>query len=44
MMQEMVAVLKNHEVPVHIIKSTRPGYVVYEDEFQVVSEPFHDTK
>ena len=44
MMQEMVAVLKNHEVPVHIIKSTRPGYVVYEDEFQVVSEPFRDRK
>jgi hypothetical protein len=44
MMQELVAVLENHGVPVHILKTTRPGYVVYEDEFQVVSEPFRDTK
>jgi hypothetical protein len=44
MMQELVVVLENHQVPVHIIKTTRPGYVVYEDEFQVVSEPFHGTK
>jgi hypothetical protein len=44
MMQELVSVLENHQVPIHIIKTTRPGYVVYEDEFQVVSEPFRDTK
>jgi hypothetical protein len=44
MMRELIAVLENHEVPVRIIKTTRPGYVVYEDEFQVVSEPFRNTK
>ena len=43
-MRELIAVLENHEVPVRIIKTTRPGYVVYEDEFQVVSEPFRDMK
>ena len=42
--RELVAVLENHEVPVRIIKTTRPGYVVYEDEFQVVSEPFRDAE
>jgi hypothetical protein len=44
MMRELVAVLENHEVRVHIVRTTRPGYIVYEDEFQVVSEPFRDTK
>jgi hypothetical protein len=44
MMRELIAVLENHEVPVRIIKTNRPGYVVYEDEFQVVSEPFRDTR
>jgi hypothetical protein len=26
------------------IRSTRVGYIVYEDEFQVVAEPFSDTQ
>ncbi len=41
-MHEMVAVLKHHDVPVHMIKAARPGYVVYEDEFQIVAVPFAD--
>ncbi len=42
MMRELIVVLENHGVPIRMIKSTRPGYIVYEDEFQVVSEPFRD--
>jgi hypothetical protein len=42
-MHEMVAVLKHHDVPVRMIKTTRPGYVLYEDEFQVVAVPFADS-
>ena len=42
--RELIAVLENHQVMVRIIKTTRPGYVVYEDEFQVVSEPFRDAE
>jgi hypothetical protein len=42
-MREMVALLKHHDVAVRMIKTTRPGYVVYEDEFQVVAVPFADS-
>ena len=44
MMRELVAILENHQIPVRIIRTTRSGYIVYEDEFQVVAEPFRDTK
>jgi len=43
-MQEMVAVLKRHDVPVQMIKTAKPGYIVYEDEFQIVAVPFADSK
>ena len=38
--REMVAILEAHDVKVEMLKTERPGYVVYEDEFQVVAEPF----
>ena len=41
--REMVAILENHGVRVRMIKTERVGYVVYEDEHQVVAEPFFDT-
>jgi hypothetical protein len=40
---EMVAILENHGITVQMIKTERVGYVVYEDEHQVVAEPFSDT-
>ena len=42
-MRDLVAVLENHGVPVEMLKTDRVGYVVYEDEFQVVAEPFSDS-
>ncbi len=42
-MREMIAILENHGVHVRTIKTVRPGYVVYEDEFQVVAAPFADS-
>lgn len=42
-MHEMVALLKHHDVPVRMIKTARPGYVLYEDEFQIVAVPFADS-
>jgi hypothetical protein len=36
----MVAILENHQVPVQMLKAERVGYVVYEDEYQIVAEPF----
>ena len=43
-MREMAAVLKRHDVPVRMIKASRPGYIVYEDDFQIVAVPFADSK
>jgi hypothetical protein len=42
-MREMSALLEHHDIRVRMIKTTRPGYVVYEDEFQVVAVPFADS-
>jgi hypothetical protein len=28
---------------VRVVVTTRPGYIVYEDEYQVVAEPFNST-
>jgi hypothetical protein len=37
---EMVYILEQHNVYVRVLKTDRPGYIVYEDEHQVVAEPF----
>jgi hypothetical protein len=39
----MVAMLENHQIPVKMLKAERVGYVVYEDEYQIVAEPFAET-
>ena len=40
----LVAILENHAVHVYTLKAQRVGYVVYEDEYQIVAEPFADMK
>lgn len=41
--RELVAILEHHGVSVRMLNASRVGYVVYEDEYQVVAEPFADT-
>lgn len=41
---EIVYLLREHEMQVRVSKSRRPGYVVYEDEHQIVAEPFSDVR
>lgn len=43
-MRELVSILEAHGVAVDIIRTERPGYVVYEDEYQVTAEPFYETR
>jgi len=43
-MQELAGILYIHDVPTKVIKNRRPGYVVYEDEFQIVAQPFSGRK
>src|SRR6185437_14246632 len=38
--RDIIAILHNHQVAVRMLKTDRVGYVVYEDEYQIVAEPF----
>ncbi len=40
----LVAILRDHGLPVWMLKTKRAGYIVYEDEYQVVAEPFADIR
>jgi hypothetical protein len=37
---EMVSILERNSIYVKKIRTDKPGYVVYEDEWQLVAEPF----
>lgn len=39
----LVVILEHHCISVRMLKTNRVGYIVYEDEFQIVAEPFADT-
>jgi hypothetical protein len=42
-MREIVGILDAHDIAVDVLHTTRPGYVVYEDKYQVAAEPFSET-
>ena len=42
-MRDYGDILKNYGLPVLMIRTDRPGYIVYEDEHQVCAYPFADT-
>jgi hypothetical protein len=42
-MRTFAAILKLHDIAVQTLRTQRPGYVVYEDEFQIAAYPFADT-
>ena len=42
-MRELVAILEAHDIAVEMLQTERPGYVVYEDTYQIVAEAFSDT-
>lgn len=42
-MYEFKAILENHGVGVDVIRTQRPGYIVYQDEHQVTAEPYAET-
>ena len=43
-MRALVAILESHGHHVTVIKAANPGYIVYEDEHQVVAEPFRELR
>jgi len=42
-MREFEQLLERHGIAVEVIRTERPGYILYEDEFQVAAYPFADT-
>ena len=38
--RELAAVLEANDIRTHMLTTDRPGYIVYEDEVQVLAEPF----
>lgn len=43
-MRQLAAIIESHGVHVHVISTDRPGYIVYEDEYQITAEPYSETK
>ena len=41
---EMAMILWSNEVIIQTIKTKRPGYIVYEDSFQIAAEPFDEVR
>lgn len=40
--RQMIEILERHGIVIHTYRAERVGYIVYEDEFQIVAEPFSD--
>jgi hypothetical protein len=38
----MVVILESYGINIRVFKTARPGYIVYEDDFQIVAEPTAD--
>lgn len=41
---ELAELLTRHGIAVEVLKAVRIGYVIYEDDHQVVAEPFADLR
>ena len=41
--RSIVSIIEQHDYSVEMLRTDRPGYVVYEDDFQIVATPFTDT-
>lgn len=42
-LREVVAILGQYDIHTEMIQTDRPGYIVYEDNYQVAAEPFSDS-
>lgn len=41
--RELAAIFDKYDIAVTMLKTNRPGYVVYESDNQVIAEPYADT-
>ena len=42
-MHSLRQILEDYGISVDVIRTNRPGYIVYEDRHQIAAEPFNDT-
>jgi hypothetical protein len=42
-MRSFAEILERYGIAVQMVRTNRPGYVLYEDEFQIAAYPFADT-
>jgi hypothetical protein len=42
-LREVASIISRHDVHTEMIQTDRPGYVVYEDDYQIIAEPFSDS-
>ncbi|MEX1196545.1 MAG: hypothetical protein WEB57_01615 [Pseudohongiellaceae bacterium] len=42
--RELAAIFDKYDISVTMLKTHRPGYIVYESENQIVAEPYSDTE
>ncbi len=40
----MVAILEERDIVMRMIKTEMPGYIIYEDEAQVLAHPYADLR
>lgn len=40
--RELAALLEANDIPTAMLTTDRPGYIVYEDDYQVLAEPFRN--
>lgn len=42
-MYEMKTIIEDHGLVVDVVRTEKPGYVVYEDQYQVTAQPYAET-
>lgn len=42
-MYQFAAILEANGIGVEVLRTNRPGYIAYEDAYQVTAEPYADT-
>ncbi|HEY7312369.1 MAG TPA: hypothetical protein VH643_23600 [Gemmataceae bacterium] len=42
--RELATMLEQHGISVEMLRTSKPGFIVYEDSYQIVAVPFRETR
>ena len=42
-MRELATILEGHGISIEVLQTEKPGYIVYEDNYQITADPFTET-